>query len=829
MRVGNVITADDTLNGVESVQATVIDAAGKSSITVPGADFILTAQYARIGSNLVLTSPDGDTEFVIRDYFATETPPDLFGDTGARIAGDLAARLSGPLAPGQYAQAGPASQSESIGRVETVSGTATATRADGTRVTLDKDSTVHAGDIIETAAGASLGIVFVDKTTFAVGENARMVLDEMIFDPGSNNVSSVTSLLQGAFVIITGEIGKLSPESVVINTPAAQIGIRGTGMAFNINQVGAESTYTLLFGAIVLRNAISELLLDNLLNTVAFTSFNLPPGPVFTLTQQQFDTIFGTAKGISDQLAPFSVNLGEINPGAGGNDPGAGGNDPGEAGDGGTVDPNVSQGALSSPPVPAPPGVTNFFTGGESEETSGGSTDGGSGPTGGENTDDGGGSIDGGGSGTPALPAVTTFTLNDDAFNAISNQVFNNIAFNLLANDLPFNQAPLEVTGFDAASAQGALVSVNADGTFLYDPTGVPAFQNLLAGQTINDSFTYTAGDDIGGDQTATVTFAVTGVVAADIIGSPGNDVLIGDANDNIIQALGGNDFLTGGKGTDVLFGGLGNDTYFYNGGDGVDILIDDGGFDILSLDGAANDTITGVQRAGDDLVVLFLGGGAVVGSDHFAGVGREIEQVDIPSENSTLNIRADVTQTDGSDELLVGGDNNDVINGQGGDDFIIGGFGDDTLDGGTGLDDIIGGFGSDTMTGGAGVDIFLWRNPGELTFRGTDTLSVGDPRDTLTDFQSGVDKLEFDSGSFGFLGSFTAQDGVDFHSINNPYDGTNSGHAGGDPHFVYSTVDETLYYDASNAVLGYSIVATVGPGADDISASDVEVFEQAL
>ncbi len=358
MRVENGFSVDGSFTGTGATGATgatVLEASGQSSIIVPGADFILTAHYARIGSNLILTSPDGETEFVVRDYFASETPPDLFGDTGARVTGDLAARLSGPLAPGQYAQAGPAGQSASIGRVETVTGAATATHTDGARVTLGKDSVIHAGDIIETGAGASIGIVFMDKTTFAVGENARMVLDEMIFDPGNNNVSSVTSLMQGAFVIITGEIGKLNPQAVVINTPAAQIGIRGTGMAFDIHLAGAVSTYTLLFGAITVLNAAAQILLDNPLNTVTFTSFNQPPGPVFPLTQDQFDALFSSTKAISDQLAPFSVNLGEINPGAGGNDP---------AGDvaGGGIGPNISGGALSNPPGPQQPGGPDFFT-----------------------------------------------------------------------------------------------------------------------------------------------------------------------------------------------------------------------------------------------------------------------------------------------------------------------------------------------------------------------------------------------------------------------------------------------------------------------------------
>ena len=72
--------------------AAVSEADGQSSVTIPSIDFILTAQYSRISSNLVLILPDGKTEFVVRDYFVTETPPNLFGDTGA---GDLAARHAG--------------------------------------------------------------------------------------------------------------------------------------------------------------------------------------------------------------------------------------------------------------------------------------------------------------------------------------------------------------------------------------------------------------------------------------------------------------------------------------------------------------------------------------------------------------------------------------------------------------------------------------------------------------------------------------------------------------------------------------------------------------
>lgn len=68
----------------------------------------------------------------------------------------------------------------------------------------------------------------------------------------------------------------------------------------------------------------------------------------------------------------------------------------------------------------------------------------------------------------------------------------------LLTNDTDMNtRAELAISDFDAESTLGATVLVNSDGTFLYDPTGVPAFQTLPEGTTIDDTFTYTLSDGI--------------------------------------------------------------------------------------------------------------------------------------------------------------------------------------------------------------------------------------------------------------------------------------------------------------------------------------------
>ena len=65
------------------------------------------------------------------------------------------------------------------------------------------------------------------------------------------------------------------------------------------------------------------------------------------------------------------------------------------------------------------------------------------------------------------------------------------------------------VTGFDDSATLGS-VSVNADGSFAYDPDG--NFDALTAAQSGIDSFTYTSDDGTGAISTATVTITVNGV-----------------------------------------------------------------------------------------------------------------------------------------------------------------------------------------------------------------------------------------------------------------------------------------------------------------------------
>ncbi len=113
--------------------------------------------------------------------------------------------------------------------------------------------------------------------------------------------------------------------------------------------------------------------------------------------------------------------------------------------------------------------------------------------------------------------------------------------------------------------------------SFLDDILIGDASNNVLNGGNRNDVILGNAGDDI--------IFGGKGIDV--LIGGQGDDKLFGERGDDFLFGDEGNDQLDGGKGSDFLYGGLGNDILL--GGDGADVLVGGAG---------GTDTLTGGKGA---------------------------------------------------------------------------------------------------------------------------------------------------------------------------------------------------------------------------------------
>ncbi|WP_199260290.1 beta strand repeat-containing protein [Paracoccus binzhouensis] len=276
-----------------------------------------------------------------------------------------------------------------------------------------------------------------------------------------------------------------------------------------------------------------------------------------------------------------------------------------------------------------------------------------------------------------------------------------------------------------------------------------------------------------------------------------GNDIFVGYAGSDYVDAGAGSDTLFGEAGNDELDGGAGIDLVGYGaarggvrvnlsltsaqvigGGQGTDTLAN-----IENVNGSRfADAITGSAAAnvlngaaGNDVLAGLLGhdrlsGG--IGNDLLNG-GTGNDRLDGGAGydtagygNATGGVRVDLRLTtaqaigggQGSDLLLgiealngsnygdrlIGNGLNNRLNGGNGHDRLDGLVGNDLLQGGAGSDTLFGGVGNDVVTGGAGND-FMAGGLGADAF----VFAVGNGADRITDWQDGLDRIRIVSGNW--------------------------------------------------------------------------------
>jgi hypothetical protein len=218
--------------------------------------------------------------------------------------------------------------SNQIGEVTEIKGIAKIIRTDGSEESVTLGTEIFQGDIVETSGDGAVNIGFTDDSSFAVSDDARITIDEFVFDPETEGGAQDFSVARGVFMYTSGLIGRENPDSVEIDTPVGAIGIRGTIIGGDIQPDG-ESQITVIEGAIVVRNDAGEQLLTNQFDTVKLTTRDVPPSEVQQKTVNDIANDFGSIKDVSASL--FSSFQDQMQQENNGSDPSANGNIPEEA------------------------------------------------------------------------------------------------------------------------------------------------------------------------------------------------------------------------------------------------------------------------------------------------------------------------------------------------------------------------------------------------------------------------------------------------------------------------------------------------------------------
>ena len=177
-----------------------------------------------------------------------------------------------------------------VGDVVRSRGTAQARQPHRVRHLMDGSDILH-GDTLRTYAETRLQVEFEDGGRLYLGDDSEMVVDEMVYDPNGKSKGSIL-VLKGAFRMITGKINKTAYGTMVVSTPVATIGVRGTDF-WGYQEAGKLTMALLDDSELVISTPQGTVTLNEPMTAVVIED-GQAPGAVFALSQAQFQAAVRT-------------------------------------------------------------------------------------------------------------------------------------------------------------------------------------------------------------------------------------------------------------------------------------------------------------------------------------------------------------------------------------------------------------------------------------------------------------------------------------------------------------------------------------------------------
>ncbi len=152
--------------------------------------------------------------------------------------------LAAVLAFSSAANAATVAAPVNIGVAAAVRGSVKAAAPGAAGRVVETGKPVYAKDRVTTGPEGKLQILLLDQTSFTIGANSEMVLDEFVYDPNTNAGKVSATIAKGAFRFVTGKVARREPSNMKVGTPVGTIGIRGTIAGGAVD--GQEGTFVLL-------------------------------------------------------------------------------------------------------------------------------------------------------------------------------------------------------------------------------------------------------------------------------------------------------------------------------------------------------------------------------------------------------------------------------------------------------------------------------------------------------------------------------------------------------------------------------------------------------
>ena len=141
--------------------------------------------------------------------------------------------------PAPAAPAPAAATDEPIGNVAALTGTATVIRNKNS-IPLQLRDDIFLNDVVATSADSSLGVTFNDATTFHLSANAKITIDNYIYEDGGKQNNAIFDIGRGTVAFAAAAVAKTG--DMKITTPTATLGIRGTTGLVEVPEGAAASS-----------------------------------------------------------------------------------------------------------------------------------------------------------------------------------------------------------------------------------------------------------------------------------------------------------------------------------------------------------------------------------------------------------------------------------------------------------------------------------------------------------------------------------------------------------------------------------------------------------
>ena len=150
------------------------------------------------------------------------------------------------------------------------------------------DEDIFFKDSIETATGR-MKIRFVDETKLSLTEHTEVVIDEYYFDTDPSKSKMALSFVSGTARFTTGRLGLVPKENIIITTPTATIGVRGTDFTTSVDELGRSLVILLpdsecntmeicdTSGEITVTNEGGTVILNEAFQATMVSSISTPP------------------------------------------------------------------------------------------------------------------------------------------------------------------------------------------------------------------------------------------------------------------------------------------------------------------------------------------------------------------------------------------------------------------------------------------------------------------------------------------------------------------------------------------------------------------------